>query len=183
MAVVPDDDEGSDEVPEGDDDIGDPVHSIAGDGAYIVVEAVEEIAVAVGGDVQPFGVHDLVEDIGLDFVVDAEGKLRRNTVKHTGEDDVEHSASHRDGYEHPQLFVLVAGDDIDDVFAYYTGDQGEGGAEDAQDGVEDDCAFVSSGIGKDELPVIYDFAESTVFPSSVQDIQGLEGSVFVGFVG
>jgi len=183
VAVVPDDYEGSDEIPESNDDVGDPVHGIAGDGAYIVVEAVEEITVAVGGDIQPLCVHDLVEDIGLDFVVDAEGELRRDPVEYAGEDDVEHGASHRYGYEHAQLFVLVAGNDINDVFAYYAGNQGEGGAEDAQDGVEDDCAFISSGIGKDELPVIHDLAESAFLPASIEDVKGLEGCVFVGFVG
>ena len=178
MAVVPDDDEGRNEVVYRNDDVRDPVDRIAGNGAHIVVEAVEEISAAVLGDIQPSGIHDLVENVCLDLMVDAQGKLGRDPFQDIGEDQAEDGTADTERNEKSQFFVLVAGNDIDDVLGDDAGYQAERGTDDTEKDIEENGSFVLPGIGNDELPVIQDFIEGTFLPSPVQNVQGLEGSVF-----
>lgn len=171
------------EVPYGNDDVRHPVHRIGGYRSDIAVEAVKQIAVGVGGDIQPAGIHDLVKDVCLDLVVDAQRELRSDPVQDTGKNQIKDTGSDCQSNEETQLFILVSGDNINDVFAYNTGYQSKSRTENTKEGIEDDGTFIPLGIGKNELPVIQNFTESTFSPAPDQNVQGLERSVFVGFVG
>ena len=75
LAVIPYRNEGDDEIIDRDYDRRQPAYRVPADGVYVVIEAVEQIAARKLTDRLPINVDYLVEDIGLDIVVDVDADL------------------------------------------------------------------------------------------------------------
>ena len=179
---MPEDQEGRQEVVGGNHDGWKPADGIAADGVDIAVEAVHDVAVGVLAHGQPVGINDLVKDICLNIIIDINAQLGRDPADDTLKCQAEYRAAHHDGNHQGQLFCLVAGNDIDQIFTGYAGNQPKGGADDSQQGIEGDCSFVFGAIRKNPLPVVKDFSEGAVFNTAEQSIQRSESGISVFFV-
>ena len=180
--VMPEDQKCSQEVVGGDHDGRKPADGIAADGADIAVEAVHDVAVGVPAHGQPVGINDLIKDICLNIIIDINAQLGRDPADDTLECQTEYRAAHHDGKHQGQLVCLIAGNDIDQIFTGYAGNQPKGGADDSQQGIEGDCSFVFGTIRKNPLPVVKDFSEGAVFNAAEQSIQRSESGISVFFV-
>ena len=169
--VMEDDQKGGREAVDGDDDAGQPADGVAADGGDVAVEAVEHVAVGIAGQGQPVRVHDLVENICLDIVVDIDAQSGGNAAEHAVQGQTDYGASHHDDNENGQLAGLVAGDDINEVLACHAADQAHGGAEDAQEHIEHDGKLIPGAVGEDPLPVVDDLPEGAVLPAGGQCFQ------------
>ena len=120
-------------------------------------------------DGQPVGVHDLVEDVCLDLVVDPQFQLCADPAEDIVEYQREQRAGNHDDDQIRQLLRLVSCDDVDQILADDACRQSQSRTEDTQDRIENDGSLVPFGIGKDPLPVIDDFFESAFLVAFVQD--------------
>ena len=166
--VVQDHKKGSGKAVERDDDGGQPADSVGAHGADVVGEAVQDIAALVTVQSGPVSVDDLVEDVPLDVVADFDSQLQHDAAQQTVQHQAEEGAAHVDDDQDRQLGGLVAGNDVDDIFAGYGSHKAQGGAQDAQEDVEDDGALVALGISKDPLPVVDDLLKGPVLPALAQ---------------
>ena len=84
------------------------------------------------------------------------------------------SAAGHDRDHHAQLFCLIAGDNIDQIFAGNTGDQPQRGTDNTEDGIKENRSFVADTVGEDPFPVVDDLPEGTVLDTACQGMQGLK---------
>ena len=162
LAVMPDHKEGRYEIENRDDDGGQPGDGVFADGHHVGIEAVEQIAAGILADGHPVRVDDLVEDIRLDIVVDIDGEPGRNAVDEIREGQTESGAAEHDGDHKAELITLIAGDDIDHMFAGDARDERHGGAEHAEQDIKHDHPAIALAVGKDPAPVIQNLAEGAV---------------------
>ena len=172
--VVHDDTQCGEKLIDGDDDGGKPTDGVGAHRAYIACEAVQYVAVAVAVDGHPVGIDDLVENVTLDVVVDADLKLQCHAAKHVADYKTEKRTAHHHDHHDPQFCHLVAGDDVDEVFACYARHQAQRAADDAEDDVEQDGALVFPTVGENPAPVVEDFAQRTCTPSVEQGEQRIK---------
>ena len=154
--VMQDHEKCGDEVVDRDDDRREPADGIAADRADIPVEAVQDIAVGILVERQPVRIHDLVENVRLDIIIDIDAELRRDPADDAAEHQAEHRAPQHDGYHYPQFAGIVPGDDIDDILAGHTADQPHRCTEYTKDQVKCDGALVPGAVAEDPFPVVYD---------------------------
>ena len=100
--------------------------------------------------------------------MDIQFQFGADSVQEVVENQRKQCAGYHRRSQRCQHFRLVAGHDIDDVLAYHARDQRQRCAEDTQQRIENNSSLVSSGIGKDPLPVIDDLTESAFLITSVQ---------------
>ena len=103
---------------------------------------------------QPVRVHDLVENIRLNVIVDVNAHLGGDPADDTVKGQAENSASHHNRHHNPQSAGVIAGNDVDHVFAGHTADQPQGSAENAQKQIKKNSPFVTEAVAEDPFPVV-----------------------------
>ena len=183
LVVMPDERKGHHEIIERDHDGRQPADRVFADRAHIAVEAVEQIAAAVGVDRLPVHIHDLIEDIGLNVIVDVQADFCGQTADQAGEEQAEGRAAQHKGDHQSQLAGLIAGNDIDGIFAGHAGHEAEGGADDTKQRVEQDRPLIALCVPKDPAPVLQDLMKAAVLPALAERMQGVKKRpVFVSFL-
>ena len=83
------------------------------------------------------------------------------------------SKSHIRHNQHRQPVKLVSGDNVNQIFADHAAHQSHAGAEDAQQRVKEDRAFIAGTVGENPLPVVYNLVKGALLPAADEGIQCL----------
>ena len=171
--IVQDHRQGGGEGVRRDDQVRQPADGAGGHGAHVGGQAAEQVAAGKRVQGPPVGPQQAVEHLGLDIVVHPEGDFRGNAGGDAAQQQTHQGRGHHHGDDEPQVVAVVAGDDVDGVFAGHGRHQAQGGAGHAQDGIEPHRPPVALGIAPDPLPVGPDLGKRAVPPAADQGPQRL----------
>ena len=171
--IVQDHRQGGDEGINAYHQVRQPPDGAGGHGSGVGGQAAEQVAAGEIVQGLPVGPQQPVKHLRLDVVVHPQGDFRGYAGGDAAEQQPHQGRGHHHRDDEPQPVAVIAGDDVNGVFAGHGGHQTQRGAGYPQDGVEPHRPAITLCIAPDPLPVVPYFGKRTVPPAAQQRSQGL----------